>query len=77
MWCGNRSEGPIPEGTGGWQVTVSHVQRFRSGLAFNAHRLLYHSTLGLRVTKKKKDDDAKEPTQMWRQNPSLAANPEL
>ena len=29
------------------------VQRFRSGLIFKAHRLLYHSTLGLRVIKKK------------------------
>jgi len=27
---------------------------FRGGLAFEAHRRLYHSTLGLRVTKKKK-----------------------
>jgi len=27
---------------------------FRGGLAFKAHRLLYHSTLGLRVIKKKK-----------------------
>ena len=30
------------------------VQRFRGGLVFKAHRLLYHSTLGLRVIKKKK-----------------------
>ena len=29
------------------------VQRFRDGLAFKARRLLYHSTLGLRVIKKK------------------------
>ena len=28
--------------------------RFRGGLAFKAHRPLYHSTLGLRVIKKKK-----------------------
>ena len=27
---------------------------FRGGLVFKAHRLLYHSTLGLRVIKKKK-----------------------
>jgi len=27
---------------------------FRGGLLFKAHRLLYHSTLGLRVMKKKK-----------------------
>jgi len=30
------------------------VKRFRSGLVFKAHRLLYHSTLGLRVIKKEK-----------------------
>ena len=29
------------------------MQRFRGGLVFKAHRLLYHSTLGLRVIKKK------------------------
>ena len=29
--------------------------RFRGGLVFMAHRLLYHSTLGLRVIKKKKE----------------------
>ena len=28
---------------------------FRGGLVFKAHRLLYHSTLGLRVIKKKKE----------------------
>jgi len=26
-----------------------NVKRFRAGLVFKAHRLLYHSTLGLRV----------------------------
>ena len=31
-----------------------NVQRFRGGLVFNAHRLVYHSTLGLRGIKKKK-----------------------
>ena len=31
-----------------------NVQRFRSGLVFKAYRLLYHSTLGLRVIKKKR-----------------------
>jgi hypothetical protein len=30
------------------------VERFRGGLVFKAHGLLYHSTLGLRVVKKKK-----------------------
>ena len=31
-----------------------NVQRFRGGLVFKAHRLLYHSTLGFRVLEKKK-----------------------
>ena len=30
-----------------------NVQRFRGGLVVKAHKLLYHSTLGLRVIKKK------------------------
>ena len=30
------------------------VKRFRGGLVFEAHRLLYHSTLGSRVNKKKR-----------------------
>jgi len=39
----------------GWGFRVQvNVQRFRGGLVFMAHRLLYHSTLGLCVTKKKK-----------------------
>ena len=29
-------------------------KRFRRGLAFQAHRFFYHSTLGLRVIKKKR-----------------------
>jgi hypothetical protein len=29
------------------------TEKLRGGLVFNAHRLLYHSTLGLRVMKKK------------------------
>ena len=33
--------------------TLLHVKRFRGGLGFKAHRLLYKSTLGLIVTKKK------------------------
>ena len=33
-----------------------NVQLFRGGLVFKAHRLLYHSTLGLRVIKKKTKD---------------------
>ena len=36
------------------QLLHRKVQRFRGGLVFKAHTLLYHSTLGLRVIKKKK-----------------------
>ena len=34
--------------------TLTNVQRFRGVLVCKAHRLVYHSTLGLRVVKKKK-----------------------
>ena len=33
----------------------SYVKQFRRGLVFKAHRLVYHSTLGSREIKKKKD----------------------
>ena len=36
------------------QLLDRNVQRFRGGLLFKAHRLLYHSTLGIRVIQKKK-----------------------
>jgi len=35
-------------------IPLSNVKRFRGGLVFKAHRLVYHSTLGWRVIKKKK-----------------------
>jgi len=38
-----------------------NVQQFRGGLVFKAHRLVYHSTLGLRVTKKKKKKEGTLP----------------
>jgi hypothetical protein len=43
-----------------WRVTCSggilrrNLKRFQGGLASNTHRLSFHSTLGSRVTKKKK-----------------------
>ena len=40
--------------TGGRASKVRNVKQFRGGLVFKAHRLLYHSTLGLRVITKKK-----------------------
>jgi len=38
----------------GFRVGGRNVQRFRGGLVFKAHRLVYPSTLGLGVIKKKK-----------------------
>ena len=35
-----------------------NVERFQRGLVFKSHRLLYHSTLGLRVIKMKKKNKA-------------------
>jgi len=35
------------------QLLYRNMQWFRGGLAFKAHRLLYHGTLGVRVIKKK------------------------
>jgi len=40
------------EKTSGEDSPFRNVQRFRGGLVFEAQRLLYHSTLGLRVIKK-------------------------
>jgi len=36
------------------QLLRRNVKRFRGGLVFKAHRLVYHSTLGLRLIKKNK-----------------------
>ena len=38
------------------QLLYTNVQRFRGGLVFEAHGLLYHSNPALRVIKKKKKD---------------------
>ena len=40
--------------TRSWCAWGVVLQRFRGGLVFKAHGLVYHSTLGLRVVKKKK-----------------------
>ena len=42
------SRSTLREGLG-----VMVCERFRGGLVFKAHRLLYHTTLGWRVIKKK------------------------
>ena len=40
------------------QVLSRNVERFRGGLEFKAHKLVYHSTRGSRVMKKKKEAEA-------------------
>ena len=51
------TQGCIPRrsdvGDTAYQLFQKKLQRFRGGLVFKAHRLLYHSTLGSRVIKKK------------------------
>ena len=39
------------------QLLRRDVQRFRDGLVCKAHRLVYHSTLGWRVIKKKEKEE--------------------
>ena len=38
------------------QLLYRNVQQFRGGLVLKAHRLLHHSTLGLRVIQKREED---------------------
>jgi len=45
---------------GGGPALRRDVKRFRGGLVFKVHRLLYDSTLGLRVIKKKRRTGAHE-----------------
>ena len=47
------------------QLLDINVQRFRGGLVFKAHRLLHHSTLGLRVIKKKQKFRRSEVHLVW------------
>ena len=50
-----------------------NLKRFRGGLVFKAHKLLYHSTLGSRVVKKKKRSTSVQPIWAMRRpaSPSL------
>ena len=56
-WCAGVSASGCGFGVRGGEIRVicRNVQRFRGGLVFKAHRLWYHSTLGWRVIKKKKE----------------------
>ena len=46
-------------GEGNEQLLYRNMQRFRGGLVFKAHILLYYSTLGLRVIKKNRQGRAR------------------
>jgi len=57
--------------TGSWErerggahiiIQSPSMKRFRGGLVFKAHRLLYHSILGMRVIMKKKKVPACSPS---------------
>ena len=59
LWiCGTKlsTSGRIPKDLWCKSVDFWNLLRFRGGLVFKAHRLLYHSTLALRVIKKIKKD---------------------
>ena len=49
------------------------MKRFRGGLVFKAHRLSYHSTLGLRVVKKKRSQDVPGAAGIFNGGPSFGA----
>jgi len=52
----HRSSAPVLPSSQGMYCDRSggNVKRFRGGLVFKAHRLVYHSTLGLKVITRKK-----------------------
>ena len=50
-----------------WGWPHGNVHRFRGGLVFKAHRLWYHSTLGLPLIKKNKENGRiKQPFLFWK-----------
>ena len=44
------------------------MKRFRGGLVFRAHRLVYHSTLGWRIIKKKRGCGTDHNVEAHREN---------
>ena len=48
------SQPPVTPPSSASSRSTASTCRFRGGLVYKAHRLLYHSTLGLRVITKKK-----------------------
>ena len=57
----NREAGGTKVDFGITQLLRRNVRRFQGGLVFKADRLLYHSTLGSRVTKKKGEEQEEAP----------------
>ena len=57
IFCSHGTPPYVKPGTGGHAGAggdgFRNVKRFRGGLVFKAHILMWHSTLGLRVIKKK------------------------
>ena len=49
------------------------MKRFRRGLEFKAHRIVYHSTLGSRVIKKKRKKTSRNPGCCYRAESSRAS----
>ena len=47
------------------QLPRKNVKRFRGELVFKSNRFVYHSTLGWRVTQKKKQKKKKSKTKHW------------
>ena len=52
------------------------AQRFRRGLVFKAHRLLYHSTLDLRVIKKKERRSGTGVSTFWHRTGGVWTHPQ-
>ena len=57
----NRQSSQLAESSIQEQLPRKNVKRFRGGLGLEVHRLVYHSTLGWRVIKKKKRLDPAPP----------------
>jgi len=66
-----RAVAPPPAEVG---LLYKNVQRFRGGLVFKAHRLVYHSTLGSRVIIKKKKAPPPEEQPPIPSHPSLGVH---
>jgi len=73
LCASNKAIDPIVAGSkalrqSGRGLLHRNVKRFQGGLVFKVHRLLYHSTLDLRVIKKKREEGSEAlPQSGWGQ----------